>query len=432
MYKQSIISDKSFKEKYIKYKNKYIEIKKNYSGGAPPEFIKLLTETYNNLNIPQNIIDSRKYDYSDLYKDIIINIDGIFNKHIQNADFNLKKDSQESFTDNFKFISTQIPNSIFKDNQDLSKYEIINNVSDDELYAYVILNFIDLVKNSKLFLKYIKNKIQLESKLYDVILNIDIMNKYKKYFKDIVNHQLYSSLENNIILNSRDSKSGELFIDPVLRNKNRIFLKSLNVDSIKEEIIQDINTLLSNSEPKLKFGRELTSKETIDMILLFYIKYIDSSYIYHDEPIQLDTKIIINHKEYTIDEIDKIAIDNNLLKDYHVYNINSTDIIQIYIISRLLDKFNNIEIINNEDSLGLTKFEYVHKLIQNKEFMCKFIEFIIELSIANTYSEINKKIDSHESNHKFRLPNNAFIRSYDTSKDLLFAEIITMARLILL
>jgi hypothetical protein len=175
MYKQSIISDKYFKEKYIKYKNKYIEIKKNYSGGAPPEFIKILTETYNNLNIPQNIIDSRKYDFSDLYKDIIINIDGIFNKHIQNADFNLKKDLQESFTDNFKFISTQVPNSIFKDNQDLSKYKIINNISDDELCAYVIFNFIDLVKNSKLFFKNIKNRTHLESKLYYVILNIDIM-----------------------------------------------------------------------------------------------------------------------------------------------------------------------------------------------------------------------------------------------------------------
>ena len=121
----------------------------------------------------------------------------------------------------------------------------------------------------------------------------------------------------------------------------------------------------------------------------------------------------------------------NLLKDYNVYNINSTDIIQIYIISRLLEKYNNIEEFNNEDSLGLTKFEYVHKLIQNKEFMCKFIDFIIELSIVNTYSEINKKIDSHESNKIHRLPNNTFIRSYDANKDLLFAEIRTIASQIL-
>ena len=406
--------------KYLKYKNKYLESKKKYIGGSPsppspppPKIMKeesikdILLKISNIYNIPKNIIDTMKYDITDLYKNIIINV-RIFNKEIKNS---------------ADLLTSDIPIAIFQQNQDISNYKIINNITDNELYVYVIFKLIEIIQNKELKILNMKN-------IYTVILNIDIMTKYKKYFKDYINHQLYVTLENNIVINSVNDR---VTVGTELRQQNLNYVNKLNVYNIREELFSDINVLLSNKDPKLKFGKDPTTDEEINIILQFYKKYIDPSYIYNEEPLNLHTKIFLNGQEYLESELDKYVVANNQLQYYSVHNINTIDIIQMYIISRLLYKYNHIESENGTDALGITQFRFIHELIKNKEFMSKFIEFLIHHSIAETYSRINTIINLNVLNQtrNIREPNNAFIKENDRKRDMLYDEIKCLAQQII-
>lgn len=402
-----------YKNKYLKYKNKYLEAKK-LSGGLPPKNGKRspppppppppppepdsLVEIYDILNIPENIVKSRKENLSDLYNNIIINIKE-HNIQIQDA----------KYKSPYEFLTKTIPKKIFEENKNLKDYVITNNVTDNELFAYVIFSLYNTTEIPLL----IENK----NKIYSIILNIDLMTKYKKYYKDFINHQLYCSLENNIIINSRINDTVE--INQEIRISNNEYLKKLNVDSIKDELLTEINTILLNKNPEFKFGRQLTEKETLKMIIQFYNKYINSSYVYDDEPIELKTQIYFNDKETNIPAIKTI---NNNLETYKIINKNNIITIKLYIIERLLDKFNHKE---QENSLYLTEFKYIHKLIKNSDFMEHFSIYLHEHSIESTYISINNIIDSDESNknHDVRVPNNKFINDYGIKNNLLFSEI---------
>lgn len=351
-----------------------------------------------------------KYNVHDLYNNITINV-GVFNKEIKNS---------------VDFLTSEIPIAIFKQNQDISNYKIINNITDDELYVYVIFKLIEISQGNKLNILNMKN-------IYTVILNIDIMTKYKKYFKDYINHLLYVTLENNIVINSRVNDKVTIAIGTELRKQNLDFVKKLNVDNIRIELFSDINVLLSNKDPKLKFGKDPTIEEEINMILPFYKKYIDPSYVYNGEPLNLHTKIFLNGQEYLKSELDKYVVANNQLQYYSVDNINTIDIIQMYIISRLLYKYNHIESENGTDALGITQFRFIHELIKNKEFMSKFVEFLIHHSIAETYSRINTIIDLNVLNQTLdiREPNNAIIKENDRKRDILYDEIKCLAQQII-
>jgi hypothetical protein len=262
-----------YKNKYLKYKNKYLEIKNNYSGGmlktstkpnkkTPKKILpeKISQKIYTILNIPKEIINTRKYELSDLCNNIIINVNQTYCEHIQNS----------TFSNPLDFISNQIPKEIFNNNKDLSKYEIINNVTDTELYMYVIFKLLGFIKTETETKTETEIPLLKLDNINSVILNINIMSKYKKYLKDFIKHQLYTSIENNIIINSKvDNK---IDIEPTIIQNNNKILKELNVDLIRDEIFKDINLLLSNIKNKVKtfkFGKELSKDEKIISQLRF-------------------------------------------------------------------------------------------------------------------------------------------------------------------
>lgn len=234
----------SYYEKYIKYKNKYLELRKQYGGSTPAEwdeFNRLSTVEYDNAqqqrSAGQYIEDCPHgyYNLTDFEGDYIqLQIDKIDKKKCPNCDSNLKKYEFIKSTNDLYWDVPRVKahTSRTSKNNTLGKYDI-NHICQQNRYNKIYFVNDELISFVSNNIFNINNTIIPPNMIQNTVETITLdISKYENVFQNTtrVENKSIICLEGNIIFADAQSKIGSgaintcLFIALILDNESCIAL----------------------------------------------------------------------------------------------------------------------------------------------------------------------------------------------------------------
>jgi Leucine-rich repeat (LRR) protein len=296
-------------EKYLKYKNKYIELKKKntikggmkiMTGGNPIDVLGKLIDLLHQIN-ENNENNKNNRILSETIKNLLITNIGYFNPNI---------DPNINNTD-YMYINNISLDEFTKSIIKLSK-ELKNNNCEFEITANNII-----IKKSK---KLLLNVSFLDSDLViQEIIKINYQNNNKIYGDYNNNNAIYGKLENN------ESNTLQDFVNGI----ERILRKKLPFDDKYNENERELNfTMLDNAIPNpLKIDNDVNDSlfKFMTTTKLIYIKDIKLNFkfldIYKKYKFPNSTNLIIGNIIY--DNLFAISkYENNLLKKKTIYKLS--------------------------------------------------------------------------------------------------------------